>query len=128
MEQWIKGLIMKNISMKFRVLKLLTSVIVSCSLLVINPLSAADIKAPSNKEIAEQSSISNQKTTITKTVNLNNSTVDQLITLKGIGEKKAHAILAYRKQVGSFKSVQDLTKVKGIGEKVLLDNKSRLKI
>ena len=61
-------------------------------------------------------------------IHLNNSTMEQLVTLKGIGQKKAQAILAYRQQIGAFKSIQDLTKVKGIGEKVLIDNKSRLKI
>ncbi|MCW8832094.1 MAG: ComEA family DNA-binding protein [Colwellia sp.] len=61
-------------------------------------------------------------------IHLNNSTVAQLLTLKGIGEKKAQAIVNYRKQVGNFKTIEDLMKVKGIGEKVLLDNKSRLKI
>ena len=61
-------------------------------------------------------------------VNLNKSTLDDLATLKGIGHKKAQAILTYREQVGGFKSVNDLMKVKGIGEKVLIDNKERLKI
>ena len=50
------------------------------------------------------------------------------MTLKGIGHKKAQAILAYREQIGAFKSIDDLTKVKGIGEKILMDNKTRLKI
>lgn len=61
-------------------------------------------------------------------VYLNKSTLDDLVTLKGIGHKKAQAILAYRKQAGAFKSINDLTKVKGIGEKVLIDNQGRLKI
>lgn len=61
-------------------------------------------------------------------VHLNKSTIDDLLTLKGIGHKKAQAILAYREQIGAFKSLDDLKKVKGIGEKVLIDNKERLKI
>lgn len=61
-------------------------------------------------------------------VYLNNSTVEDLLTLKGIGQKKAEAIVAYREQIGGFKSVEDLTKVKGIGVKVLSDNFGRLKI
>ena len=55
---------------------------------------------------------------VQEVVHLNNSTIDDLVTLKGIGHKKAQAILIYREQVGAFKSIQDLTKVKGIGEKV----------
>ncbi len=61
-------------------------------------------------------------------VNLNNSTFEQLVTLKGIGHTKAQAILVYRKQVGGFKSVKELSKVSGIGEKIISDNKSRLTI
>ena len=61
-------------------------------------------------------------------VHLNKSTVDDLMTLKGIGQKKAEAIVTYRQEIGAFKSIEDLAKVKGIGAKVLLDNKGRLKI
>jgi competence protein ComEA len=50
------------------------------------------------------------------------------MTLKGIGQKKAQAILIYREKMGDFKSIDDLMNVKGIGEKVLTDNKDRLKI
>ena len=59
---------------------------------------------------------------------LNDSSVEQLSTLKGIGHKKAQAIIAYRQQKGNFKSVAELVNVKGIGEKVLSDNKARLQI
>jgi competence protein ComEA len=65
---------------------------------------------------------------IQKYVHLNKSTIDDLITLKGIGDKKAKAIIAYRQQIGEFKSVRELMNVKGVGEKVLIDNKKRLKI
>ena len=44
---------------------------------------------------------------------------DQLELLPGIGTKTAQAISEYRKQQGLFKTVSDLTKVRGIGEKTL---------
>jgi competence protein ComEA len=50
-------------------------------------------------------------------VNLNTATKDELITLSGIGPAKAQAILDYRAQHGSFKSVEELKDVKGIGAK-----------
>ncbi|MBU2925757.1 ComEA family DNA-binding protein [Colwellia sp. 1_MG-2023] len=65
---------------------------------------------------------------IQQVVHLNKSTLEELMTLKGIGQKKAQAILAYRKKMGDFKSINDLMNVKGIGEKVLKDNMDRLKI
>jgi len=61
-------------------------------------------------------------------IHLNKSTAEQLMTLKGIGKKKAQAIILYREKMGDFKSIEDLVKVKGIGEKLLIDNKSKLKI
>ena len=56
-------------------------------------------------------------------VNLNTADAAEMAdTLKGVGLKKAEAIVAYREQHGPFKSVQDLANVKGIGEKTLADN------
>ena len=52
-------------------------------------------------------------------VNLNTADVRQLSSLKGIGEKKAEAIIAYRKQKGRFRSVRDLQGIKGIGVKFI---------
>ncbi|UQZ86946.1 ComE operon protein 1 [Paenibacillus konkukensis] len=52
-------------------------------------------------------------------INLNTATAQQLDTLPGIGESKAKAIIAYRDKIGSFRSVDQLLEVKGIGEKLL---------
>ncbi|WP_159820973.1 ComEA family DNA-binding protein [Colwellia sp. 20A7] len=65
---------------------------------------------------------------VQQVVHLNKSTLEDLMTLKGIGQKKAQAILMYREKMGDFKSIDDLMNVKGIGEKVLKDNKERLQI
>ena len=51
-------------------------------------------------------------------VNINTATVEELNTLKGIGEKKAEAIIEYRKKNGSFKNKEELMKVRGIGKKL----------
>ncbi len=56
---------------------------------------------------------------LTGTVNLNTATADQLQLLPGIGESRAEAVIAMRKQRGGFKSVTELTDVKGIGEAAL---------
>lgn len=47
---------------------------------------------------------------------------------KGIGFKKAQAIVAYRDKHGKFKSVDDLAKVKGIGKKTVAMNRENLSI
>lgn len=51
-------------------------------------------------------------------VNINTASVEQLMELPGIGQSKAQAIVAYR-QSQPFKSTEDLTNVKGIGDKLL---------
>jgi competence protein ComEA len=52
-------------------------------------------------------------------VNVNSATKEELMTLNGIGEGKAQAIIDHRKKNGPFKSAADLDKVPGIGEGIL---------
>lgn len=61
-------------------------------------------------------------------VDINKADIDTLVLLKGIGEKRAKAIVAYRELNGSFSSVEDLLNVKGIGQRVLEQNKARIKL
>ena len=62
-----------------------------------------------------------------QTVNINAATAEQLSAgIKGVGMKKAEAIVAYREQNGSFKSKEDLLKIKGIGAKTLEKNWDRI--
>lgn len=50
-------------------------------------------------------------------VNLNQATKEELMTLSGVGEKKAEKIIEYREENGSFKTIEDLKNVNGFGEK-----------
>jgi competence protein ComEA len=52
-------------------------------------------------------------------IQLNKATEAQLVTIPGIGESKAKAIIAHRKQIGRFQTMEQLLDVKGIGEKLL---------
>ena len=61
-------------------------------------------------------------------INLNTADKTQLQTLSGIGEKKAEEIIKYREENGSFKTINDLTKVTGIGEKTVEKLKNSITI
>ena len=52
-------------------------------------------------------------------VNINTADVTELQTINGIGQAKAEAIVKYRKEHGEFKTTDDLTEVKGIGDKIV---------
>lgn len=61
-------------------------------------------------------------------INLNTATLDQLLSLPGVGEAKAKAILSYREKKGGFSSVQQLLEVTGIGEKMFEKIKEKVSI
>ena len=61
-------------------------------------------------------------------LNINNASIEQLEKMKGIGAKKAQAIVEYRLNNGNFSSVEDLIKVKGIGSKFVAKNRPWLSV
>lgn len=65
-----------------------------------------------NTEIKDE--ISNKENS--ELVNINTATIEELQTIKGIGESKAKSIVEYRNNVGKFKSIEDLKNVNGIGD------------
>ena len=61
-------------------------------------------------------------------ININRATEAELVALNGIGSSKAQAIILYREMFGGFKTVDELTKVKGIGAKTVERNRQRLSV
>lgn len=61
-------------------------------------------------------------------ININRATESELTLLHGIGSSKAQAIILYREMFGSFRTVDELTKVKGIGAKTVDKNRGRLTV
>lgn len=51
-------------------------------------------------------------------LNLNTCTAEELMTISGIGEVKASAIIEYREYLGGYTSVEQIKNIKGIGDKV----------
>jgi competence protein ComEA len=69
---------------------------------------------------AKGASAAKTKATAANPVNLNSASVAQLQTLPGIGASTAQRIVEYRQKNGSFKKIEELMNVKGIGEKSFL--------
>ena len=63
-----------------------------------------------------------------ETISINNADAEMLAKLPGIGKKKAQAIVDYREENGEFKSVSDLSQVKGIGKKLLAKLEGKLSL
>ncbi len=65
-----------------------------------------------NDACYQENNISNTK------ININTSTKEELMTLSGIGESKANAIIEYRTNNGNFNVIEDVMKVSGISETI----------
>jgi competence protein ComEA len=63
-----------------------------------------------------------------QTVNLNTAGLEELMTLPGIGESRAKAILAYRTENGAFRSPEELKRISGIGDKLYQRLKDHVRI
>ena len=62
-------------------------------------------------------------------VNINTADAETLAAaIKGVGPRTAEAIIAYRQTHGPFRSVDDLVKVKGIGQATLEKNRAALTV
>lgn len=74
------------------------------------------IYVPSEEEISDTDS-ENGRTDDGK-VNLNQASKEQLMTLPGVGEAKADAIIRYRSEKGNFRSIEEIMEIEGIKEGV----------
>lgn len=80
----------------------------------------------SDPNSAYQFLLSQEKQVKKSAININTASQAEFLTLDGVGVKTAEAIVFYRESMGRFNSVDDLLKVKGIGQKTLDKNRHRL--
>ena len=102
---------------------LLASVIATPALAA-EPVKLLNQSAPSSQVIASKALQSN---VALASVNINTADAETLVAeLKGIGLKRAKAILAYRDEHGPFKSIDDLIKIKGISKRIVDQNRDKI--
>ncbi len=95
-------------------------------------ISSAWVSAETKPQLPEQAAeaakeATEQANAFIETVNINKADAATLAKLlNGVGEKKAQAIVAFREANGPFKSAEELTQVKGIGEATLAKNKAAI--
>ncbi len=88
------------------------------------PMPSEDVAVVKTKQVAAMTDV---KSALVM-VSLNQANEKQLQQLKGIGERKARAIIEYRQQHGMFKHIEELKQVKGIGENIYLKNQAQLSL
>lgn len=84
-----------------------------------------NVSKPSHSYVSKNSYTKSSNDS-TGQIHLNQATVNEFQQLKGVGEKKAQAIVEYRQKNGSFKNIDEIKNVKGIGPAIFEKNKSRL--
>lgn len=69
-----------------------------------------------------------QQSTVSGKIDLNHADITALTgSFKGIGKKRAEAIITYRESHQGFKSIEELSEVKGIGQHFVEVNREKLK-
>ena len=61
-------------------------------------------------------------------ININTATLEELMTLSGIGEAKAKSIIEYRETNGKFNNIEDIINVQGISETIFNKIKENITI
>lgn len=80
------------------------------------------------KRVSGQVKDSGQSQGDTSGIDINTATREELMTLEGIGESKAMAIMNYREEHGKFQKIEDIMNITGIKSGVFEKIKNRIKV
>ena len=85
---------------------------------------------PNNAAIPDNSNTSNDTSsaTLNLKINLNTASKEELTKLSGIGEAKAQDIIDYRNTNGSFKTIEEIKNISGIGDALFAKIKDNIRV
>ena len=90
------------------------------------------IYVPTKEEVKDRTfdgqSTGNAGAGTSKKININTASKEELLTIPGVGETKASAILAYREEHGGFSSIEELMNVQGIKESTFVKIKDDIMV
>jgi competence protein ComEA len=100
------------------------AIAVMCLLIAVQPAVAGSGKTDTGQVMGDKSDSAIQS----GKVDINTANLKALSGLEGIGPERAKSIIDYRTKNGSFKSIEDLKKVKGIGDKIYSKISSQIRV
>jgi len=81
-----------------------------------------------NVEVIEVNNCIEENTNNSELININLASLEDLLTLSGIGESKAKSIIEYRDINGNFKDINELKNISGIGDALFDKIKDKITI
>ncbi len=91
-------------------------------MLIIIPCIERQEEVTEEKKVKETVEVKDNK------ISINNGSLEELMTIKGIGLTKAKSIIEYRNKVGKFKSIDEIMYVSGIGKATFEKIKDYIKV
>ncbi len=108
-------------------MKMIPSIL--ASVVMVGAMLSTPVMAESTKQEPTAKTVLVQQQTSAALVNINTADAATIADkLNGIGLKKAQAIVSFREENGAFKTVDDLLKVKGIGQATVEKNRSLISV
>ncbi|EGN74927.1 competence protein ComEA-like protein with helix-hairpin-helix repeat region [Idiomarina sp. A28L] len=109
---------------------------IACSGAFLVSVAAADVQSVDNTfgynsnsvhSLGEYSFAQEQRETQSQKININRASAEELAAaLRGVGMARARAIVKLREELGQFTDVEQLLQVRGLGVKVLNDNREKI--
>lgn len=75
-----------------------------------------EVTSITNETVTEKESADTETAKVNYPLNINTATLEELMTIDGLGEKRASAIIEYRNYLGKYSSVEQIMEIEGFGE------------